>query len=129
VTAITLPLYQRLGSCEPALCDAACCRFIAIEVNPIYLSQPDLAAWVRLHRIELVDVGGRALARIPFACSALNSDGRCSLYGKPERPQLCADYPMAPASLIGVEDVCTYSFTAGPGLALAVGKDSRQEAS
>lgn len=105
-----LPMAQRLGSCEPARCGSACCQFIVVEVNPIYLRQPDLASWVRLHRLELLEHAGRTLVRIPMACSALATDGRCTLYGMPERPAICQDFPMTPASLLGVESVCTYTF-------------------
>ncbi len=117
--ATALPQWQRLGSCEPTLCDSACCRFFALEVNPLYLSDPDLADWVRLHGVDLTAVGGRVLARIPLGCTALASDGSCHLYGQPARPTLCSEFPRSPLELYGVEDVCTFAFTRsdtpGPG--------------
>jgi Fe-S-cluster containining protein len=116
--AVTLPLYQRHGSCEPALCGSACCTFILLEVNPIYLSDPDTAAWVRLHGIELVEREGRTLARIEMRCTVLGESGRCLIYGQPERPQTCERFPMAPASLFMLENACTYSFRAGTDVAL-----------
>lgn len=122
--ATVLPLYTRVGTCQPHRCWSACCRFLILEVNPIYLNDPDLASWVRLHRIELVEREGRALARIPMACSALGGKGQCNLYGQPDRPQLCETFPMAPASLFGIEDACTYTFTAGPDSALLRDEES-----
>lgn len=104
-----LPLVRR-GTCQPHTCWSACCRFLALEVNPIYLSDPDLASWVRLHRIDLVEREGRVLAQIPMPCSALAGQGHCKLYGEPERPAICAAFPMTPASLFMLEDACTYRF-------------------
>lgn len=109
--SLALSIWTREGTCLPQVCQAACCRFLLLETNPIYLTDHDLAAWVRLHRIELIEREGRVLARIPMACSALGSRGQCDLYGQPGRPVLCEAFPMAPASLLGIEDVCTYTFT------------------
>jgi hypothetical protein len=122
--ATALPMWTRHGTCRPDVCNAACCRFLSLEVNPIYLSDPDLSTWVRLHLIELVEHNGRALARIPMPCSQLGGRGQCKLYGEPERPALCGQFPMAPASLLGLEDACTYRFEAGPALAVAHGEES-----
>jgi Fe-S-cluster containining protein len=108
--ATILPLYTRTGSCQPEQCGAACCRFFWLEVNPVYLANADAAAWVRLHGIELVEHAGRTLARLPLACTALDAQGRCSIYGQPERPAMCDAFPVTPASLLGVEAVCTYTF-------------------
>lgn len=117
MTAIPLPLYQRLGSCEPKLCGSACCQFLTLEVNPIYAEQPDLVHWISLHGIELYEREKRVLARISIPCSALTTDGRCRLYGTDERPRVCADFPVTPVALLGVEDVCTFTFTgADPAL-------------
>ena len=111
MSTIDLPLYAREGTCQPHQCGSACCRFIALEVNPVYLADADAANWIGLHGIELMERAGRTLARIPVPCSALDQTGNCLLYGQPERPSLCEAYPMTPASLFMVEDVCTFSFT------------------
>lgn len=126
MTAITLPLYRRLGSCEPALCGSACCQFILLEVNPIYLEQPDLANWIRLHGITLVEREKRVLAKIALPCTALSRQGHCELYGKSERPAICADFPVTPLALLGINDVCTYTF-AGPEVAIPRTEDSTLE--
>lgn len=111
MTATILPLYTREGSCEPQRCAAACCRAIFLEVNPVYLHDADVAAWVRLHGIELAEREGRVLARINAPCSVLGQAGTCLIYDRPERPKLCADFPQAPAALFGIEGACSYRFT------------------
>lgn len=108
---LTLPMYTRVGSCQPDQCGSACCKSLWLEVNPFYRTDPDVSNWVRLHGIEMVERDGRTLARVPAPCTALDTLGRCSLYGQPERPALCGAFPAAPASLAGVEDVCSYTFT------------------
>lgn len=105
-------MWQREGVCQPDTCGSACCTFVALEVNPVYLRQDDLAAWARLHAITLSEWQGRVIATLPLRCSALDDAGRCSLYGQPERPQLCAEFPLGPAALIGIGDACTYTFAA-----------------
>lgn len=109
-----LPVLQRAGTCQPEQCGSACCRFLWLEVNPVYLRDADTAVWVRLHGIDLIEREGRTLARVPLACTALDAAGRCSLYGQPERPATCARFPVTPAALLGVERLCTYTFTTVP---------------
>jgi len=40
--------------------------------------------------------------RIDVPCSALSQEGRCSLFGKAERPQMCSDWPDQPEQLDGL---------------------------
>lgn len=82
-----------------------------LEINPVYRTDPDVSSWVRLHGIEMFDRDGRTFARIPTPCQVLGESGRCLIYEQPERPALCGAFPASPASLDGVEDVCTYAFT------------------
>ncbi len=81
-----------------------------LSVDPQYLQQDDLLAWVRLHGIDVIEWSGHTLARIPIPCSALTAEGACALYGKPGRPAICASFPVAPADLFGL-DACSYAFT------------------
>ena len=104
-------MFTRTGTCQPDVCGSACCRSLWLEINPFYRTDPDLSNWVRLHGIELVERGDRTMALVPTPCRALDDHGRCGIYGQPERPQLCGAFPAAPASLDGVEAVCTYRFT------------------
>lgn len=110
--ATVLPQWTREGACQPHVCGSACCRFLILEVNPIYLTDADLANWVRLHGVDLAEVEGRTIARIPLPCSALDARGWCLLYNQPERPHLCADFPMTPLALTGIES-CSYRFSEG----------------
>ena len=44
-----------------------------------------------------VPVGeGNYIIRFDIPCSALNENGTCSLYGTPERPDMCGRWPDAP---------------------------------
>lgn len=83
---------------------------MVLDVNPVYRDNPDLAQWVGLHGIEIASLESRVIARVPLACSALNGEGRCAVYGRPERPQMCGDFPRGPGDLIGLDGACTYSF-------------------
>lgn len=105
-----LPIWTREGTCQPEACGSACCRSLWLEINPAYRLDADVANWIGLHGIEMVERDGRTFARIPTGCRALDADGRCGIYGQPERPALCGAFPAAPASMDGVEDVCTYRF-------------------
>lgn len=100
----------RQGACQPVACGSACCRFMVLEVNPIYRTDRDQAAWLGLHGVDLLEVNGRTVARVPVPCSALTEAGACGLYGTPERPEMCETFPDGPLALIGLEDVCTYTF-------------------
>lgn len=111
MTATALPMWTREGTCRPEQCGSACCKVIILDVNPIYQTDPDLAIWLGLHGIDLASHGTRVIARIPLACTALNGEGRCSLYGQPDRPTLCDDFPRGPGDLLGIKDVCTFTFT------------------
>ena len=108
-----LPLWQRSGTCQPNVCGSACCRFMWLAVDPQYLQQADMLAWVRLHGIDVVEWAGWTMARIPIPCTALDGEGRCSLYGMPERPTICSSFPVAPADLLGIDAACTFTFQRG----------------
>ena len=100
--------YVRQGECTVGC--GACCKLLRLQVPPEYGSNPDIRKWVELHGVRLVNLDGGVFAMLTLPCSALTEDGKCSLYGTPERPDLCNHWPMTPAALLGVEDVCTFSF-------------------
>lgn len=109
--ATELPMWVREGECQPRQCGSACCRFLLLEVNPVYRQSSDLASWLGLHGVELVERYGRTLARIPLPCSALATDGACTLHGTPAKPAICRAYPQQPADLFGLEPgACSYTF-------------------
>ena len=107
-----LTMWTRQGTCQPRQCGSACCKSVILEVNPAYRADADVANWISLHGITMFERDGRTLARIPTPCTALDEAGRCGIYGQPERPDMCAAFPSAPASLDGIEAVCTFTFTA-----------------
>ena len=110
--ATPLPMVRE-GTCQPQMCGSACCTFALLDVNPLYRQDADMRNWLALHGIEITEQGGHTLARLPLACTALGDAGRCTLYGRPERPALCDAFPMAPASLVGLGGRCTYTFREG----------------
>jgi hypothetical protein len=97
----------RQGECLPNC--GACCKFVRLQVPPTY-QETDTRGWLQLHGIRLTTIDGATFATIDRRCDALTDDNRCSLYGKPERPQLCADWPATPGAMAGLEDVCGYRF-------------------
>lgn len=65
---------------------------------------PDEAHWASLHGIT---VEGNT-ATLNVACSALTKEGRCELFGKPERPAMCDRYPEMPEQVLAG---CAYRLT------------------
>ena len=103
--------YERQGTCTEGC--GACCTFLRLQVPPEYGTNPDVRKWVELHDVRLQELDGGLFAFIKQPCSALTEEGLCGLYGTPERPDLCNSYPMTPAALTGIQDVCSYSFKEG----------------
>ena len=106
MTATTL-LPQRVGACLPGC--GKCCEFLELETNPAYLRNPDALHWINLHGITITMVSGRAIARLPIPCTALQEDKACGLYGTLERPKMCGVWPQSRAALGDITD-CGYSF-------------------
>lgn len=105
--APALPMV-RLGGCTSC---GKCCTSLRLQVPPSYMDDPDVKNWVELHGISLLRVGEATYAVLNRKCSALASDNKtCTLYGKPERPGLCSEFPATPAALTGLETECGYSF-------------------
>lgn len=103
---------MRVGECTVGC--GACCRSIRLQVPPSYSQDADIRKWIELHGIRLSERDGGTFAQIDIACSALTSEGMCSLIDSPERPELCSHWPATPAALEGLEEVCTFSFVGGP---------------
>ena len=99
---------MRHGECKPDC--GACCTSLRLQVPPEYSRDPDIKNWVELHGVKLVELDGGTFAMLRQPCSALTEDMKCSLFGTPERPALCSEWPATPAALVGVEDVCSFSF-------------------
>ena len=92
--------YLRTGDCNG--CDglAQCCTFMALPLARNLTE--DESRWVSLHPGMSVD--GSTL-RIDIACSALDN-GRCTLFGTPDRPDMCGRYPEVPEAVL---PGCAYS--------------------
>ena len=96
--------YVREGECDgcqrPGLTPGYCCTFMSFT-----LSRPlseDESYWASLH--EDVQVDGSTL-NLSVPCSALTSEGRCSLFGTPARPAMCERYPELPGQVL---EGCSY---------------------
>ena len=91
--------YLRFGACGDC---SLCCQYLVLPERPL---NADELKWLRLHDgAEQLWQDG-ATGRINIPCSALK-DGRCSLYGSPDRPELCVRFPEMPEQLI---EGCKYS--------------------
>ena len=101
---------MRQGECTAGC--GACCRSIRLQVPPEYGTNPDIRKWVELHDIKVREVGGGTFAFLAIPCSALTEEGMCSLMGTADRPDLCSSWPATPEALVGLEEVCTYTFAA-----------------
>lgn len=98
--------FLRQGSCDgcnrPGLTPGACCTFIAIETVRPY--SEDEQNWVQLHPgLSFINP---SLIKVDVRCSALTEDGRCSLFGLPERPVMCQQAPLVPDQL---QPGCSYT--------------------
>jgi len=103
---------MRLGECTVGC--GACCKFVELAVHHAYL-EPDKRYWLELHGIQLAERDGLVWARIDTACGALTLEGVCGLFGKSERPQMCAEFPFSQHDIDLVDEwvgekTCSYSF-------------------
>lgn len=72
-----------------------CCRYVELPLAR-RLSR-DEQKWIALHPgMRIIDRLDHHVVRFEVACGALAPDGRCTLYGKPERPEMCAHWPDYP---------------------------------
>ncbi len=98
--------------------------------HPAYHEMEDVRNWTELHGFTVGMEGGESrivippdvmqahfrwtdngvMVDMPQPCSMLGPDGLCTIYGQPERPDACANYPMTPQHIEMVRDVCTYAF-------------------
>lgn len=105
---------MRSGACTEGC--GACCEFVTLAVHPQYLEK-DNQDWLSLHGIRLVERSGGVWAYLPIPCRELQPDKSCGLFGKPERPKLCDDWPFNQQEIITLAEVsgkeCGYSFTEG----------------
>lgn len=98
----------RSGSCDgcnrPGLTPGQCCTYIALPLSRPYTE--DERNWVQLH--PGLSFLNESTIKVDVRCSALTEDGRCSLFGLPERPLICQQAPVVPEQLM---DGCAFSLT------------------
>ncbi len=92
--------FVREGECDGCGGEARCCTFIELPLARA-LSE-DERDWAGLH--PAVSSDGSTI-RIDAACSALQ-DGRCALFGDPERPAICGRSPELPEQVLAG---CSYT--------------------
>jgi len=94
--------YRRTGECDGCVdsLPGKCCTYVKLPLARELT--PDEVKWLELHPGLSID--GTAV-RIEIPCSALKN-GRCELFGKPERPTMCERYPELPE----LDSGCAYTF-------------------
>jgi hypothetical protein len=72
-----------------AKCNATCCRYAMMP-----LSGEDHAKWALYHgfKVYRIKQTGDYRALFPSKCSKLTEDGKCSVYGTKDRPDMCNDF-------------------------------------
>ena len=83
----------RSGECNRCQGEARCCKFMVLPLARVFSA--DETKWAALHGVRVE--GDTAF--IDIQCSALDGD-RCTLYGTPERPEMCVRYPELPEQLV-----------------------------
>ena len=92
--------YRRTGECHGCNGTGQCCTYVKLPLARELTF--DEVKWLELH--DGLSIEGLSV-RIEIACSALK-DGRCELFGQPERPTMCERYPELP----DLDSGCAYTF-------------------
>lgn len=94
--------FIREGACDGCVdsVPGKCCTYLELPLAR-QLSD-DERRWVELH--PTLSVVGQSI-HIDVACSALH-EGKCELFGKEERPQMCVRFPEQPDQVIAG---CSYT--------------------
>ena len=106
-------LFVRSGSCnqcEDGPIPGECCTKLALPISPTAGANPDVRVFFALHGVEVRFAGELSLAVLPLRCSALLPNGDCSLYDKPERPQVCSSGPLNAWAGKALNPHCSYVF-------------------
>ena len=105
--------YVRSGSCDKCATGSVageCCTKLVFPLSPSAAANPDTRHFFALHGVEVRFWGELSLAVLPVRCSALLDNGDCSLYGKPERPQVCSSGPLNAWAGKALNSACSYEF-------------------
>ena len=109
--------WQRSGDCDQCATGpvrAECCTQLAMPVSPSAARNPDVIHFFELHGVSVRWWGETPIASLPVRCSALLPNGDCSLYGLPERPEVCSSGPFN-AWAAQLNPHCSYVFEAAEG--------------
>lgn len=104
--------WVRQGECPPERCRGRCCEHVGVWFGDDALPFIEV---MKARGIQVLedrrDVMGtnRYLVKFPQRCQHLTEEGLCGIYGKPERPQFCSDWPQEPSQLVN-DPYCGFSF-------------------
>ena len=104
--------WMRSGTCDQCAkgpTPGECCTKLTLPVVPSAANNPDVVAFFALHGVAIKWWGDMPLAILPLRCQALTHEGNCSLYGKPERPEMCRTGPSNPWGN-QLNPACSYKF-------------------
>jgi len=83
---------ELVGSCDPSLCDAWCCRHMVFTIDK---HDPDDARYFNVHGCVAVERGDKLLVLVPKVCDGLDLKHlTCKIYGT--RPAICQRYACHP---------------------------------
>ena len=105
--------WMREGACDQCAhgdVRGECCTKVAFPISDTAGHNPDVVRFFQLHGIEVKWWGDKPIAIVPLRCSALTEAGDCSLFGKPERPELCDIGPFNPWAA-DLNPACSYKFS------------------
>ena len=115
--------WARKGECNNC---GYCCRFSFDPLQVVFPLGVDLKrdAFLRVRGfVEAREGGAKVLAktaRVYDRCQ-YHSDVGCGIFGRPERPAMCSEFPVKPSQVIGTP--CSYWFEDPTGSEAPVGGD------
>lgn len=81
-------IYKLHGICNPAICNAFCCRHLLFRARNV---NPDDAEYFRKHGCKVVEWGDDLYVFVPKNCDFLDATTlRCKKYA--DRPSACVKY-------------------------------------
>lgn len=114
--------WLRTGGCDAERCGGRCCTLIAFMFER-GAAHEELLDFFHKRGCVMRDVeteqGKYIRLELDQRCQHLTDEGLCAIYGQPERPQVCIDYPKHPTDIIGLEEPCGYAFEPAAKLAVA----------
>lgn len=103
----------RTGSCDQCALGSVrgeCCTKLVFPINPKAARNPDLVHFWNLHGVAVMWWGDLPLVILQVRCSALADNGDCTLYGSPDRPEICSQGPLNPWAGKALNPACSFDF-------------------